>query len=65
MGDPIEIGALTAVFQERSRLLYVGSAKTNIEHLEFAAGIAGTMKVALALQHGEIPKHLNFHTAPH
>ncbi|MCB0085475.1 MAG: type I polyketide synthase, partial [Caldilineaceae bacterium] len=66
LGDPIEIGALTAVFHERATPLYVGSAKTNIGHLEFAAGIAGTMKVALALQHGEIPKHLNFHTpSPH
>ncbi|MEZ4727510.1 MAG: polyketide synthase [Caldilineaceae bacterium] len=60
LGDPIEIGALTAVFQERTTPLHVGSVKTNFGHLEFAAGIAGVIKVALALQHGEIPKHLHF-----
>ncbi|MBW4633664.1 MAG: type I polyketide synthase [Iphinoe sp. HA4291-MV1] len=64
LGDPIEIGALGAVFgKARSSLdqpLIVGSVKTNIGHLESAAGIASVIKVVLALQHKEIPPHLHF-----
>ena len=69
LGDPIEVEALAAVFGEghsRERPLFVGSVKTNIGHLESAAGIAGVIKVVLALQHREIPPHLNFNTPnPH
>ncbi|MEO1349006.1 MAG: type I polyketide synthase [Cyanobacteria bacterium J06635_15] len=69
LGDPIEIGALAAVFgPERSpkQPLIVGSLKTNIGHLEGAAGLAGLIKVVLALQHGEIPPHLHFNQpTPH
>ena len=63
LGDPIELEALLAVLGERrpvDRPLIVGSAKTNLGHLEAAAGVAGLLKVVLALQHGEIPPHLNF-----
>jgi acyl transferase domain-containing protein/acyl carrier protein len=62
LGDPIEIGALGAVFGESHQKspLLVGSLKTNIGHLEAAAGIAGLMKVVLALKHGQIPPHLHF-----
>ncbi|MEA5595933.1 aminotransferase class III-fold pyridoxal phosphate-dependent enzyme [Rivularia sp. UHCC 0363] len=62
LGDPIEIRALKAVLmQERSpqQLCGIGSVKTNIGHLEPAAGIAGLIKVVLSLQHGEIPPHLH------
>jgi acyl transferase domain-containing protein len=63
LGDPIEIRALGAVFTaERPTPLLVGSVKTNIGHLEAAAGIAGFMKTVLALQHQQIPPHLHFHT---
>ncbi|MEL6327362.1 MAG: type I polyketide synthase, partial [Cyanobacteria bacterium J06626_23] len=69
LGDPIEVGALAAVFgPERSpeNPLIVGSLKTNIGHSEGAAGIAGLIKVILALQHGEIPPHLHFsQPSPH
>ncbi len=62
LGDPIEIGALSGVFKKREEPLYVGSIKTNIGHLEFAAGVAGVMKLALAVQHGKIPPNLHLNT---
>ncbi|CAN5750343.1 hypothetical protein BH10CHL1_BH10CHL1_00280 [soil metagenome] len=62
LGDPIEINALVKVFgQQRARPLLVGSAKTNVGHLEAAAGIVGLIKVLLAFQHETIPPHLHFH----
>ncbi|MBU6350102.1 MAG: SDR family NAD(P)-dependent oxidoreductase [Chloroflexi bacterium] len=60
LGDPIELGALHAVFGQRDRPLWVGSVKTNLAHLEGAAGIAGVIKVILALQYEQIPPHLHF-----
>ncbi|GHG75414.1 type I polyketide synthase [Comamonas sp. JC664] len=63
LGDPIEMEALRSVFGRkgaRSEPLFVGSVKTNIGHLEAAAGIAGLIKVLLALQNEAIPAHLNF-----
>ncbi|MFB1483790.1 type I polyketide synthase [Corallococcus sp. RDP092CA] len=68
LGDPIEVGALGAVFGpgRTGGPLLIGSAKTNLGHLEGAAGIAGILKVVLALQHREHPPHLNFKTpSPH
>ena len=62
LGDPIELRALNAVFGNNRKLL-VGTAKTNIGHLEAAAGIAGVIKVILAFHHGVIPQNLHF-TAP-
>ena len=60
LGDPIEINALVKVFgQKRAKPLLVGSVKTNVGHLEAAAGIVGLMKVILALQHEAIPAHLH------
>ena len=69
LGDPIEIEALAAVYG-RARApdapLRVGSVKTNIGHLESAAGIAGFIKAVLCLQHEAIPPHLHFtHPNPH
>ncbi|QSJ15492.1 SDR family NAD(P)-dependent oxidoreductase [Nostoc sp. UHCC 0702] len=63
LGDPIEVGALGAVFDKHhspENPLMLGSVKTNIGHLEGSAGIAGLIKVVLALQHQEIPPHLHF-----
>lgn len=61
LGDPIELQALDAVYREgRAAPLQVGSVKTNIGHLEAAAGIASLIKVALAIQEGMIPAHLHF-----
>ncbi|MEL6494852.1 MAG: aminotransferase class I/II-fold pyridoxal phosphate-dependent enzyme [Cyanobacteria bacterium J06623_7] len=64
VGDPIEAEALGAVFgRERSQNnCLIGSVKTNIGHTETAAGIAGIIKVALALKYGQIPPSLNFKT---
>jgi len=66
LGDPIEVRALTNVFGKRTTPLLVGSVKSNIGHLEEAAGIAGLLKVILAMQQDEIPPHLHFHQpSPH
>ena len=63
LGDPIELDSLSKVFADResSAPLVIGSVKTNVGHLEAAAGIAGLMKAVLAVGHGHIPRHLNFH----
>ena len=60
LGDPIEMIALGDVFRGRSEPLRVGSVKTNIGHLEATAGVAGVLKVVLALQQEQIPPHLHF-----
>ncbi|ADO72607.1 type I polyketide synthase [Stigmatella aurantiaca] len=63
LGDPIELRALDAVFGQGRRPdepLLVGSAKTNLGHLESAAGAAGMIKVVQSLRHGELPPHLHF-----
>jgi acyl transferase domain-containing protein/SAM-dependent methyltransferase/acyl carrier protein len=59
LGDPIEMEALARVFPQGLRL---GSVKTNLGHLEAAAGMAGLIKTALALKHGRIPAHLHLNT---
>lgn len=62
LGDPIEIQALGEVVgkQRDQHPCRIGSVKTNIGHLEPAAGIASLIKVALALKHKQIPPHLNY-----
>lgn len=69
LGDPIEAQAAGAAYgpgRESDRPLLIGSAKTNIGHLEAAAGIAGVLKVVLSLEHEALPKHLHFENpSPH
>ena len=69
MGDPIEVQAAAAVYgkgREADRPLLIGSVKTNIGHLEPAAGVAALIKAVLAMNRGKIPKHLNFEEpSPH
>jgi len=62
LGDPIEVGALSSVFRGRpeSDPLVLGSLKTNIGHLDAAAGIAGLIKAVLSLEREEIPPNLHF-----
>ena len=64
VGDPIEINAVANVYgkgRSSDRPLLIGSVKTNVGHLESAAGVAGVIKAALVLKRGVIPKHLHFH----
>ena len=63
LGDPIEakaLGAVLGVERPPGRACALGSVKTNLGHLEAAAGIAGLIKVALVLRHREIPPSLHF-----
>lgn len=63
IGDPIEVGALGKVLGKgRTSPLVIGSVKTNIGHLEQAAGIAGLIKVLLSLKNETLPAHLHFNT---
>jgi myxalamid-type polyketide synthase MxaB len=59
VGDPIEVGALASVFANRQRPLLIGSVKSNVGHLEWAAGVCGLIKVILAMRHGQIPASLH------
>ncbi len=60
LGDPIEMASLTAVLNgDSNQRVIVGSVKTNIGHLESAAGIAGLIKVVLAMQNEAVPPHLH------
>ncbi len=63
LGDPIEIEALTAAFRQstdKTGFCHVGSVKSNIGHLDTAAGVVGLIKAVLAIEHGEIPPTLGF-----
>jgi amino acid adenylation domain-containing protein len=66
LGDPIEVKALTDVFREetdKTGFCAIGSVKTNIGHLDAAAGVAGFLKAVLALEHRALPPSLHFETA--
>lgn len=63
LGDPIEVAALTRAFRrgtDETGFCALGSVKSNIGHLDAAAGVAGLIKTVLALQHRELPPSLHF-----
>lgn len=63
LGDPIEFAALREVYTRHTGetgFCGLGSVKTNLGHLDTAAGLAGCIKVALSLEHGELPPTLNY-----
>ena len=63
VGDPIEIAALTQAYRQgtdATGFCGIGSVKTNIGHTDTAAGVASFLKVALAMQHRELPPSLHF-----
>ncbi|HEV2734541.1 MAG TPA: thioester reductase domain-containing protein, partial [Longimicrobiaceae bacterium] len=63
LGDPIEVAALTRVFRAgtpRAGFCALGSVKSNVGHLDAAAGVAGLIKAVLAVREGEIPPSLHF-----
>jgi len=65
LGDPIEMAALTQAFNQttdKKGFCAIGSVKTNIGHLDTAAGVAGLIKTVLALQHKMLPPSLHFET---
>ncbi|MDF5706501.1 MAG: beta-ketoacyl synthase N-terminal-like domain-containing protein [Nostoc sp. S4] len=63
LGDPIEVAALTQAFRsstQKKGFCAIGSVKTNIGHLDAAAGVTGLIKTTLALKHKQIPASLHF-----
>jgi acyl transferase domain-containing protein len=63
LGDPAEVAALTKAFRGRTArrgFCALGSVKTNVGHLDAAAGVAGLIKLVLSLQHGQVPPSLHF-----
>ncbi|MGO9030770.1 type I polyketide synthase [Mycobacterium sp.] len=60
LGDPIEFESLAATYGRGDGTCALGSVKTNIGHLEAAAGVAGFIKTVLAVERGHIPRNLHF-----
>lgn len=66
LGDPIEVEALARALGSRGPQIPLGAVKTNLGHLEAAAGVAGTLKLVLSLLHEQLPPNLHFREAnPH
>jgi acyl transferase domain-containing protein/acyl carrier protein len=66
LGDPVEIAALTQAFRvstDRRQYCAIGSVKSNVGHLNAAAGVTGLIKAVLAVEHARIPPSLHFRTS--
>ncbi|WP_367865339.1 amino acid adenylation domain-containing protein [Pedobacter sp. WC2423] len=64
LGDPIEVEALNLAFgKSKAHYCALGSVKTNIGHLDVAAGVAGLIKAVLSIQHRQIPASLHYEAA--
>ncbi|MFD0360448.1 SDR family NAD(P)-dependent oxidoreductase [Nocardia sp. GCM10030253] len=63
LGDAVEVGAIAAVLRgDHAEATWIGSIKSNIGHMEAAAGVIGLIKTALSIRHGVIAPTINFHT---
>ncbi|MDV7356860.1 condensation domain-containing protein [Rhodococcus oxybenzonivorans] len=60
LGDAVELEGIASAFEGRSGVLPIGSVKTNIGHLDHAAGVSGLVKAILAVEHGELYPSLHF-----
>lgn len=60
LGDPIEVQGLTRAFAGSATPCHLGSVKTNLGHLEAAAGITGLLKIVLSMRHGALPASLHY-----
>lgn len=61
LGDPVEVAALTRAFHTaRRQYCALGSIKTNVGHLDAAAGVTGLIKAALAVEHGVLPPTVHY-----
>ncbi|HKP80636.1 MAG TPA: condensation domain-containing protein [Pyrinomonadaceae bacterium] len=66
LGDPIEVAALTQAFRkstQKKSYCAIGSVKSNVGHLDAAAGVCGLIKTVLALKHKELPPSLHYQSA--
>ena len=61
LGDAVEVGAINEIFGARENPVFLGAVKSNIGHLEPAAGMVGMLKAVLAIYHGVLPPNLHFH----
>ncbi len=63
LGDPIEVTALNEVYGHSEKKIFLGSVKTNIGHLDAAAGVSGLIKAAKVMETGTVPPTLHFEQA--
>lgn len=60
LGDPVETFAISQAYKGKKKPMYIGSVKSNMGHLEAAAGMAGLIKILLSLKHRQLPPSIHF-----